>query len=101
MDYLETAGTELAAAAPFVPEPYKSGFIKAANAVPVIMKYYRNEINDYIQHDTLDFERLLLEEDNTIINDLLDALVRPPDAIFPTGLNMRQAVIHQLKGELE
>ncbi len=101
IDYLESAGLELRAASPYVPEPYKSSFIKAANSVPVIIKYYNNEIEDYIKHGTLDFERLLLDENNPIIIDLLESLVRPPDSEFPTGLNMKQSVIHQLKGALE
>lgn len=101
IDYLEAAGYQLAELAPYMPEPYASSFVKAANAVPVIMKFYDNEIEHYVHNGTLDFERLLLEETNPIIIDLLETPVRPPDAIFPTGLNMKQSVIHQLKGALE
>ena len=101
IDYLESAGIQLADLAPYMPSPYAESFVKASNAVPVITKYYQNEMDAYVAHGTLDFERLLLEESNPIIMDLLETLVRPPDAIFPTGLDMKQSVIHQLKGVLE
>lgn len=101
IDYLEAAGYQLAELAPLMPEPYATSFVKASNAVPVIMKFYDKEVAEYIQSGTLNFEKLLLEESNPIIVDLLETLVRPPDALFPTGLNMKQSAIHQLKGALE
>ena len=101
IDYLESAGVQLSELAPFVPSPYAESFVKASNAVPVITKYYQNEIDKYVAHGTLDFERLLLEESNPIIVDLLATLVRPPDEVFPSGLDMKQSITHQLKGSLE
>lgn len=99
MDYMETAGVQLAELAPFVPEPYKTDFVEASHCVEVINKYYYTQIDSYIKHGDLSFEQAIINETNVKILQILNLGVRPPDALFPQGLTIKQTILHQLTGE--
>ena len=99
MDYMVAAAEELANLAPFVPEPYKTDFSKATDSINVILKHYENEIMHYIDTGALEFEDAVRNEVNPIMTEILSLGVRPPDTLFPSGLTIRQTILHQLTGE--
>ena len=99
IDYMEAAGLELSLLAPTLPEPFQTQFLRASYSVDIIMKQYEVEINHYIARGTLEFENIINNETNPIMVEILDLMVRPPDAQFYAGLNIRQTIIHQLTGE--
>lgn len=100
-DYMETAAEDLLTFAPFVPEPFKADFIlMGSTGLSEIVAHYKLKIDDYIKSELYlkIWEEAILSETNEHILDLLSRWVRPPDALFPTGLNAKQAIIHQLTG---
>jgi hypothetical protein len=99
IDYLDSAAEQLVSLIPLVPEPYKTDFQKAADSLPLIHRYYKEEIESYIQDGTLTFENAIRNEANPIMVELMELKVRPPDALFAQGLTMRQSILHQLTGE--
>lgn len=101
VDYLTEAGKQLSYLAPLMPEPWKTQFPLAAAAVPAIMLKYHDEIQDYISvPGSMSFENAVNNEtDETTLTEFT-YLTRPPDAEFPTGLNVKQSILHQLTGEV-
>lgn len=98
IDYMVGAAEELINLAPFLPEPYATDFVRASHSIGIILKQYELEITHYVASGSLEFENVVNNEDNPIMMELLGLLVRPPDAIFPTGLNIKQSILHQLTG---
>lgn len=99
MDYMIAAAEELVNLAPYVPEPYSSDFAKATDSINVILKHYEKEILSYIENGDMQFEDAVRNEANPIMIDILSLGVRPPDALFPSGLTIKQTILHQLTGE--
>lgn len=98
IDYLVAAAEGLPPLAPYVPEPYASDFLKATDSINLILSQYEKEITHYLDTGSMEFEEVVLNETNPILTDILSLNVRPPDALFPAGLTMKQAIIHQLTG---
>lgn len=98
IDYLEAAAEQLKAAAPHVPEPYSSEFDEAGDSIEVLFKNYEIEITHYIQRGTDEFKKAINEEVNPIMLKILNLQSYIPDAEFPTGLTIKQAIIYQLTG---
>lgn len=96
--YLREAAKDLPSFSPFVPEPYKTDFLRGPSAVELLNRYYRDEMSSYMDSNTLDFENAILSESNTLMLEALNLNVRPPDVLFPTGLTIKQSIIHQLTG---
>lgn len=70
-----------------------------APIVPLIMKIYEKEIQDYMDWGSRDFEDKIRAEDNVIIAHYLDMIARPPEPEFLAGLTVRQSILYQLTGE--
>lgn len=98
IDYLIAAAEELATLSPLMPEPFKTDFLKASNSIDIILKHYELEIEHYVGGNDLGFERAVLNEDNPVMLDIFALQVRPPDAEFPSGLTIKQSILHQLTG---
>jgi len=98
-DYMDDAAENLPQFAPFLPEPFKSDFVRASQALPILHKYYEREIKSYIEDGTIDFENAIRNETNPIMLELLELNVRPPDADYVAGLTVYQTLLHQLTGE--
>ena len=98
IDYMVAAAEELGQLSPFVPEPYKSDFLRATDSVDLILKQYEGEIVHYIDNGVMGFEDAINNEGNPVLLEVLDLGFRPPDTLFPTGLTMKQSIIHQLTG---
>ena len=98
IDYMIAAAEELATIAPTLPEPFQSDFIRASNSIDVILKQYEAEITHYVDLGTDEFENAIANESNAIMVELLGLMVRPPDVLFPTGLTIKQSILHQLTG---
>jgi len=98
IDYMVAAAEELSALAAFVPEPYATDFARATDSVDLILKQYESEIVHYIDNGTREFEDAINNESNPVLLEVLDLGVRPPDALFPSGLTMKQSILHQLTG---
>lgn len=99
IDYMEGAGRELATLALTMPEPFATSFTEASNAVSEILYFYDNEISKYIKWGTLDFENAVRNETDETMLSYFNLVVRPPDDLFPSGLNIKQTILHQLTGE--
>jgi len=98
IDYLEAAAEQLGAAAPYVPEPYATDFEEASNSIEILFKHYSTEIDNYIKRGSLEFEAAILAETNPILVKILSLESYIPDADFPTGLTIKQAIVYQLTG---
>lgn len=98
IDYLVAAAEQLAPLAAFVPEPYATDFLKATDSINLILDQYEKEIVHYVDNNSREFEEIVLAESNPILVDILGLNVRPPDALFPSGLTIKQSIIHQLTG---
>ena len=98
LDYMIGAAEQLAILAPSMPEPYATDFVKASHSIGVIMSVYRDQISDYIENGTIGFEAVILNESNPIMLEIFDLAVRPPDEQFPTGLTIKETILHQLTG---
>ena len=98
IDYMVAAAEELAVLSAVVPEPFATDFLKASNNIDVLLKYYEIEIDHYIQNDRMDFELAINNESNAAMIEIHNLMVRPPDALFPTGLTIKQSILHQLTG---
>ena len=98
IDYMVAAAEELAILSQVVPEPFATDFLKASNNIDVLLKYYEIEINHYIQNNRMDFDLAINNEANAAMIEILGLMVRPPDALFPTGLTIKQSIMHQLTG---
>ena len=98
-DYMDDAAEKLPLFAPFVPEPYKTDFVRASQALMILHKFYEREIKSYIEDGTMDFENAIRNETNPIMLELLALNVRPPDSDYIAGLTVLQTLLHQLTGE--
>lgn len=98
IDYLESAGEEAAIAANSVPEPYASYYTQVAAGVETLLLHYKNEVDDYINHNFMDFENAVNNETDASIIAILDLVARQPDTEYPNGLTVKQSIIHQLTG---
>lgn len=98
IDYMIAAAEELNNLAAFVLEPYKSDFLKANDSIDLILKQYESEITHYIDTGSREFENAIINEDNPILVEVLSLGVRPPDELFPSGLTIKQSILHQLTG---
>lgn len=98
IDWLQTAGEQLAAAVPYVPEPYATDFDKASKSLNLLFSYYDKQVRVYEDRGTLDFENAVLNESDAIILEILALQAYLPDAIFPTGLTIKDSIIYQLTG---
>ena len=98
IDYMIAAAEELAQLSLVMPEPFASDFERASNSIDIILKHYELEINHYISNGSEEFEKAVNEEDNPVMMEILSLMVRPPDALFPTGLTIKESIIHQLTG---
>ena len=98
IDYMKSAARSLPAFSPYVPEPYKSDFLKGPDAVEVIEFYYKSEMENYVNEGTMALENRVNAETNVFILEVLNLSVRPPDALFPNGLTIKDTFIHQLTG---
>lgn len=98
-DYMDDAAEHLVDLAPFVPEPYKTDFVRASQALPILHRYYDREISSYKEDGTMDFENAIRNETNPIMLEFLSLNVRPPDSDYATGLNVLQTLLHQMTGE--
>ena len=98
MNYLREAAKDLPQFSPFVPEPYKTDFLKGPDAVEMLSNYYRAEMDEYEKSGSKDFENKVLNESNEFMLNVLNLNVRPPDNLFPTGLTIKQSILHQLTG---
>lgn len=100
IDYMEGAAFDLAQLADTLPDPFKTGYLAISNNLITLLDHYKEEIREYRERNIYSyaFENAVENETDATINDLLDSMVRPPDADFPLGLTARQSIIHQLKG---
>lgn len=98
MDYMDSAAADLPNYSPYVPEPYKTDFLRAPACVDIVHKYYKEQIASYKEDGTTEFENAIKNETNLIMLEVLNTNVRPPDALFPTGLTIKQTILHQLTG---
>lgn len=99
LDYMVAAAEELMILSGTVPEPYSSDFLKASNSIDIILSHYELEIDHFVKNGSLEFENAVRNETNPIMSDILNLGVRPPDAEFPSGLTIKQTILHQLTGE--
>lgn len=99
IDYMVAAGENLAELAAAMPEPFKTSYTQAAQSVDTILNHYELEITHYISKGNREFEDAVKNETDPAILTMLDLMVRPPDAEFSAGLNIRQTILHQLTGE--
>ena len=100
IDYLESSAETLRETAEALPEPYKSQYLLVANGIDMIFDAYSIDINEYISRGSIGFEEAVLNETNTDIISIFNIVVRPPDALYPKGLTVKQSIIHQLTGEI-
>lgn len=99
IDYMEGAAEDLEALSATMPEPYKTSFLTASQSIETILNHYEVEITHYIQRGTKEFEDAVRNETDPAIISILNLLVRPPDAVFSSGLTIKQTILHQLTGE--
>lgn len=99
MDYMEGAAEELANLSLTMPEPYKTSFMEASQAVENILNHYEVEIDHYIKRGDMNFENAVRNETDSNIISVLNLIVRPPDTQFSQGLTIKQTILHQLTGE--
>jgi len=97
--YMKETAKGLPSFSPHVPEPWKSDFLKAPDAMEVLTNYYRYEIKDYIEDNSQAFEERIMSETNSFMLGVLNLNVRPPDGLFQNGLTIKQTICHQLTGE--
>lgn len=98
VSYLRQAAIDLPQFSPFVPEPYKSDFLKGPEAVELLSNYYGDHMRAYEDDNSMEFEDCIKNESNHFMLQVLNLNVRPPDALFPTGLTIKQSILHQLTG---
>ena len=99
IDYMTSAAKALADLSATMQEPYKTSFLQASQSVDAILDHYEVQINHYIQRNTMEFEDAVRNETDIAILDMLNLMVRPPDAEFSAGLTAKQTILHQLTGE--
>ncbi len=99
IDYMIAAAEELAILSETLLEPFKSQFIEASNSIDIILSHYETPIDHYIKFGNKEFEDAVNNESNPIMLNILNLMVRPPDAEFVAGLTIKQTIIHQLTGE--
>lgn len=102
IEYLEISADNLRNIAATLPEdhPYKEHFIDVANSIDILLNHYEVSSRKYRERKlhTMDFETAVTYETNPQILAIHVKVVRLPDASFPTGLNVVQAIMYQLRG---
>jgi len=100
VEYLELSADNLRNLADTLPEPYRSQYIQVAGSIDLLLNHYEGVTRKYRERKlhTIDFENAVLFETNPQILAIHQIPVRPPDDHFPNGLNVKQAIIYQLKG---
>jgi len=100
VEYLELSADNLRNLADTLPEPYRSQYIQVANSIDLLLNHYETVTRKYRERKlhTLDFEHSVMFESNPQILAIHQIPVRKPDDIFKNGLNVKQAIMYQLKG---
>ena len=100
VDYLEISANNLRTTAETLPEPFKSQYIQVAQSLDFLLTHYESVTRKYKERNlhTLDFENAVIFESDPQILAIHQIPVRQPDAYFPNGLNVKQAIMYQIKG---
>lgn len=106
MHYLKGAAKELAIGAEqlngLIPEDMRQDMIRASKHMGILFKYYADEIENYKEDGTMDFENAVLNETDTAILEILNLMTQPPglDPRFPNGFTVKTSILYQLNGNI-
>lgn len=102
VEYLELSADNLRNLADTLPEPYRSQYLQVASSIDLLLNHYEVSTRKYRERKlhTIDFENAVIFESNPQILAIHQIPVRQPDAHFPNGLNVKQAIMYQLKGTI-
>lgn len=105
VDYLRSQSRIIESQIPYMPTSpmnLQLHYTDVVNSITAILHHYASLRLEYIEDGELDFEMAIINEIDSTINIHLDKIVIFPgqDPKWPNGQTIRQAILHQLNGDL-